>query len=1297
MSSIASVLLKITGDSDDARQAVIATARDVAALDGQQANVGIDVDSAEAQIKIGRLTGQLDELGRKHVNPEVSVRAEEMIAELAGIEAVLLHLDGQSVHVDVDVRRGALEDLHAIEQEVTKLFDDVGGAGGGGGGGSAAGITELGGDLGKLGNVASTAGGVIIATLVPALAAIAASAVAAVGGIVVLANAFAAALGPAVLLVVGVVTRIAAVLKARQAVQQADTAATRAGAQATNDARAAEERRYQATLALRDAREGVTRAEDRYRQAVQQARDAIVTAARAEVDAHRHTVDAEHDVANATGAVARAREEAAQRIQDATRTESEAENNLATVTRQSNDTIAAAARRAGQAQDEVAKQAVAALRAWGDAQREVRDAALGVEDAQLGVADAQDRVKDSTRDVTALLKQMGATDPTALLKSLSSVDPSQIGAAIAGSGLKLTAEQTDTLGDALRGLAHANLDVKKAGDDLTDAQKRSGDAQDTLNGFTTDGINAYEPYRAAVQNAADAQDGLNTAQRDGAQAIVDAIKKVDDARIAVNTLTAAGVDGSQQVQSALDGERRARERLTTARRDEHDAEHELARLRDQGIRGAPQVIAASQGIRDASEQLARAHHQAAQAQQASVTQSTAAGGAAAIAAQKVGALSGAERELLRVIDLVVKAFRVTLQPATDAVIGGLAGAARTLLGPFQAMRPLFTQLGRVWGSALGTFAGALVHLLPQLEGITRGTIALSRIGSGAIVDFITMLIRFAAATMPLLVRGAQAFADMLHRWAGETADTQRLRDLVGTLVSHLSSWLRLAGALGDVFVGFLRAAAPFGQALVDWLTRGVQQLGAWMNSARGQNAIASFFRDTLPLAKSMVTLLAQLGRFALIAFQTLAPIVRPAVEALAAVVRVINDLLVKFPILREIIVAAAEGPLPLLIRHWNAVKDTLAGVWGAIKTAADSTWNAIKTAVLTPVDATASFVRNTFGENGLAGWLAGAWSSVKSAADTGWNAIKTAVTAPVNAAASLVRNALGEGGLRGWLDALWDGIRSVAERGWGLIKGAVTAPVDAAASLVRNALGENGLRGWLEGLWGGIKSAADAGWGFIKSAVAGPVGDLASAVRNALGDVPGGLRHWLGSLWDGIKGDADDVWSHLSSGAEGMAKGVAKVIGDFLKAPAGIAKDIVNSIIDLINHAIPNKIHLPGPAPDINLPDNPIPHLAAGALVRSATFALLGEGTHDEAVLPLSTAVLDRLAAAISARLNPLANLDLSPRIPALAGAAAGRGAAPEVHRHFHIPPGPGVQGGFDPMFAAVQLDQLLRDEGLLG
>jgi hypothetical protein len=102
MSSIASVLLKITGDSDDARQAVIATARDVAALDGQQANVGIDVDSAEAQIKIGRLTGQLDELGRKHVNPEVSVRAEEMIAELAGIEAVLLHLDGQSVHVDVD-------------------------------------------------------------------------------------------------------------------------------------------------------------------------------------------------------------------------------------------------------------------------------------------------------------------------------------------------------------------------------------------------------------------------------------------------------------------------------------------------------------------------------------------------------------------------------------------------------------------------------------------------------------------------------------------------------------------------------------------------------------------------------------------------------------------------------------------------------------------------------------------------------------------------------------------------------------------------------------------------------------------------------------------------------------------------------------------------------------------------------------------------------------------------------------------------------------------------------------------
>jgi hypothetical protein len=78
---------------------------------------------------------------------------------------------------------------------------------------------------------------------------------------------------------------------------------------------------------------------------------------------------------------------------------------------------------------------------------------------------------------------------------------------------------------------------------------------------------------------------------------------------------------------------------------------------------------------------------------------------------------------------------------------------------------------------------------------------------------------------------------------------------------------------------------------------------------------------------------------------------------------------------------------------------------------------------------------------------------------------------------------------------------------------------------------------------------------------------------------------------------------------------------------------------------VPDKISLPGPVPDIQLPDDPFSFLklAEGALIPATPGgvnvmlsnglpATIGEGRHDEAVLPLPDGLVEGLQAIANGR-----------------------------------------------------------------
>jgi hypothetical protein len=174
-------------------------------------------------------------------------------------------------------------------------------------------------------------------------------------------------------------------------------------------------------------------------------------------------------------------------------------------------------------------------------------------------------------------------------------------------------------------------------------------------------------------------------------------------------------------------------------------------------------------------------------------------------------------------------------------------------------------------------------------------------------------------------------------------------------------------------------------------------------------------------------------------------------------------------------------------------------------------------------------------------------------------------------------------------------------------------------------------------------------WGSVLKPVASWLGDnwvkaLEIAGRVMVGVMTGGMSEvalFIYRNWDEIiafiKGVPGKISGAVGSFAQagmdlgkGVLQGIVDGVAEFTGFVADFAKGLGNAIIDLfnekvigwINEKIPDKIAIDF-APDINLPDNPIPRiprLAAGGigLARAGgSLVNIAEAGHDEAVIPL--------------------------------------------------------------------------------
>lgn len=265
--------------------------------------------------------------------------------------------------------------------------------------------------------------------------------------------------------------------------------------------------------------------------------------------------------------------------------------------------------------------------------------------------------------------------------------------------------------------------------------------------------------------------------------------------------------------------------------------------------------------------------------------------------------------------------------------------------------------------------------------------------------------------------------------------------------------------------------------------------------------------------------------------------------------------------------------------------------------------------------------------------------------------------------------------MRAWstITAIWSGVTKVAAAvQWALNAAMAANPIGlvviAIAALVAGLIiaykQSKTFRKIVDAAFGAVAKAAKAAFGWIKghwklllAIITGPIGIAVLIVTKNWGKIKAGaaaVLGWIRSAWKVLKEVLTapfhkalevirGVWGNLKEGAQ-LAKSYVverfnDLVGFFAGLPermgrvtSGLFNGITSGFRSAINFVIAGwnglSFSLPGfnpPGPGsipgftVGTPD--IPYLAKGGIVRArkgGTLALIGEGGHDEAVVPLS-------------------------------------------------------------------------------
>ncbi|MEU2403440.1 hypothetical protein ABZ609_03805 [Streptomyces rubiginosohelvolus] len=449
--------------------------------------IGIDIDAGAAKAEIKLIEAELTRLGARHPNVQVRADTARAIAELTAVRAQIAAVDGKTARVNVNTT----------------------------------------GAVGAVLHLAVAIGGLALIPAIPVLAA-------GIGAIGSAAVAAAVGVGALAAVAVPAIISIAGVLQAQKAAQDAASAATIKGAQASGQGASKALQMAGAQQALASANRNAAR---QIQQAQQGVEDAVRSASEANRRAAQQVRQAQQSLADAVQQASDRQRESAESVTraeeslaDAQRTARQAQQDLTQARRDAAEQLAELADRVANAQlserDAVldvqeARARLQAVQAAGS-----KATLLEQERAQLAYDQSVQRLKEQKAETKALSDEKKKADKAGVEGS-DTVKEAQERIAAAE---KAVADQGKALAKAREDAARQNI---RSQQDITEAQEKVAESQRNVATTQADGARsvqrAQESLAAAQQSAADS---VASAQRQVASAAQSAAGGVDQAAIA---------------------------------------------------------------------------------------------------------------------------------------------------------------------------------------------------------------------------------------------------------------------------------------------------------------------------------------------------------------------------------------------------------------------------------------------------------------------------------------------------------------------------------------------------------------------------------------------------------------------------------------------------------------------------------------------------------------------------------------------------------------------------------------------
>lgn len=943
----------------------------------------------------------------------------------------------------------------------------------------------------------------------------------------------------------------------------------------------------------------------------------------------------------------------------------------------------------------------AAVQQRATAENGLRDALEGVESSERSLGLAREQARQA---ITAAERQMTDAE-TAHARSVVTLQRATVDA------YREMEDAAEAASDAIRDVAAAELEVDQASLDLRRAKKELADFR---KGAGLAGSAVSEAFKKFTDVEVDFDAGkldkllsslapdIDTGKALDLEQLILNVRKAkeqekgatDDLSDSERTLKRAREDNAKFQQLGI----AASEQLVGAREAERDAARQLGdatarynELAQAGIAKAPAVVAALEAERDAHQRLRDA--------QRNVRQVDAKPPDAAKAEQAWNRLSDAQQRFALGLLLARTRWQQFKQAISGSAVDAAAGGLATISTLLQNLTPEFRRVGDAIGNSFRNLGITLAINQPLLKDLTGGAADLiNALGAEAFPRFVRLMMNLGRLFLPTVLDLSRRLAAALGRAGDATGNFQKAQPFVDAFAHSLRSVLRFVGAVVGAFLEIGRVVGPFGDELVDWATKGVRAFRKWLASAEGQKDVRRFFEATIPAMKAIIKFTLTLGRIFLKLIQFVSPFLEGFVDGLNFVLGLIEKV--------------------IDLANWLTAGSLVQGVERFV-----GAWLAFGGVVRVVARVLQAFKKLPAGVQEAVGDV-GAWLS-KPFVRAGRALFSVAVTlgkkiingvkhalgidSPSKAMAALVPDlvaGLAQGivqaaqlllrlGRRIW-HGIRDGIRAAAEAViqtgiWIVEK--VAEGVRSVGSFILKIGGSI-----IDGIVAGIRAGLKAG-GKLLTAVADLGRAILRKVREVLGIHSPSTEfakiggHIIDGLVKGLssRGTLDSLIRD-TLGAKGVItigtlweSGALSAVSDRLPGPLKLTtpgwffrgKDHTDDVLKRSSY-----VPISAGAPGKNVPTliykgvkglgdtvrknimEGLLGLASGGLVTGPTAALIGEGRHREAVLPLSRAVMRMLAQAISVEMGgALAPAGAGARLPSRGLTPAGPAPPREVHR----------------------------------